>query len=135
MLAATGEIVAYTDDDARPDPHWLQYLAHSFQRYGFAGVGGPNVAPAGDGSVADCVANAPGGPVHVLLSDRVAEHIPGRNMAFRHEVLQEVGGATRCTASRATTSTSAGACSRQAARSAASRLRFMGVDTDTLTSC
>lgn len=92
MLAATGEIVAYTDDDARPDPHWLQYLAHSFKKYGFAGVGGPNIAPAGDGLVADCVANAPGGPVHVLLSDRVAEHIPGCNMAFRHDVLQEVGG-------------------------------------------
>ena len=92
MLAATGEIVAYTDDDARPDSHWLQYLAHSFKKYGFAGVGGPNIAPAGDGSIADCVANAPGGPVHVLLSDRVAEHIPGCNMAFRHDVLQEVGG-------------------------------------------
>ncbi len=92
MLAATGEIVAYTDDDARPDPHWLQYLAHSFKKYGFAGVGGPNVAPAGDGLIADCVANAPGGPVHVLLSDRVAEHIPGCNMAFRHDVLQEIGG-------------------------------------------
>ncbi|HET6980368.1 MAG TPA: glycosyltransferase [Pyrinomonadaceae bacterium] len=92
MLAATGEIVAYTDDDARPDPHWLQYLAHSFKKYGFAGVGGPNLAPASDGLVADCVANAPGGPVHVLLSDRIAEHIPGCNMAFRHDVLQEVGG-------------------------------------------
>ena len=92
MLAATGEIVAYTDDDAWPDPHWLQYLAHSFKKYGFAGVGGLNVPPAGDGSIADCVANAPGGPVHVLLSDHVAEHIPGCNMAFRHEVLQEVGG-------------------------------------------
>lgn len=92
MLAATGEIVAYTDDDARPDPHWLYYLAHSFKKYGFAGVGGPNIAPAGDGMIADCVANAPGGPVHVLLSDRVAEHIPGCNMAFRHDVLQELDG-------------------------------------------
>jgi GT2 family glycosyltransferase len=92
LEAADGEIVAYTDDDARPDPHWLYYLAHSFRKYGFAAVGGPNVAPAGDGLVADCVANAPGGPVHVLLSDRVAEHIPGCNMSFRREVLQEVGG-------------------------------------------
>jgi len=25
--AATGEIVAYIDDDAYPDPHWLTYLA------------------------------------------------------------------------------------------------------------
>jgi GT2 family glycosyltransferase len=92
MRAATGEIVAYTDDDARPDPHWLQYLAHSFKKYRFAGVGGPNLAPVGDGLIADCVANAPGGPIHVLLSNRVAEHIPGCNMAFRHDVLQEVGG-------------------------------------------
>ena len=35
--------------------------------------------------VADAVANAPGGPIHVLLSDTVAEHIPGCNMAFRRD--------------------------------------------------
>ncbi|HEY0080871.1 MAG TPA: glycosyltransferase [Pyrinomonadaceae bacterium] len=92
MLAATGEIVAYTDDDARPDPHWLQYLANTFMRTKHAGVGGPNIAPAGDGWIADCVANAPGGPVHVLLSDEEAEHIPGCNMAFRREALLKVGG-------------------------------------------
>src|SRR6185436_6006194 len=78
--------------DARPDTHSLQYLAHSFKKYGFAGVGGPNVAPAGDGLIADCVANAPGGPIHVLLSDRVAEHIPGCNMAFWRSALENVGG-------------------------------------------
>src|SRR3989475_1395503 len=27
LQAATGEIVAYIDDDAYPDPHWLTYLA------------------------------------------------------------------------------------------------------------
>ncbi len=90
--AATGEIVAYTDDDARPDPHWLQYLAWTFSHGNFAGVGGPNIAPPGDGWIADCVANAPGGPLHVLLSDTEAEHIPGCNMAFRREVLQAVSG-------------------------------------------
>ena len=26
LAAATGEIVAYVDADARPDPHWLHYL-------------------------------------------------------------------------------------------------------------
>src|SRR5256885_7347817 len=26
LKAATGEIVAYIDDDAYPDPHWLTYL-------------------------------------------------------------------------------------------------------------
>ncbi|UGS35714.1 hypothetical protein DSM104329_02109 [Capillimicrobium parvum] len=90
--AATGEIVAYTDDDAEPDPHWLGYLVAGFAAGDFAAVGGPNVPPPGDGDVAACVANAPGGPVHVLLSDRVAEHIPGCNMAFRREWLEAIGG-------------------------------------------
>ena len=90
--AATGEIVAYTDDDARPDPHWLHYLADAFRREDWAGVGGPNIAPAEDGWVAHCVANAPGGPLHVLVSDREAEHIPGCNMAFRKTALESVGG-------------------------------------------
>ena len=92
MEASTGEVVAYMDDDAYPDPHWLQYLADTFRRGDYAGVGGPNIAPPGDGLVADCVASAPGGPVHVLLSDREAEHIPGCNMSFRKGALQAVGG-------------------------------------------
>ncbi|HEV2763434.1 MAG TPA: glycosyltransferase [Pyrinomonadaceae bacterium] len=92
MEAATGEIVAYTDDDARPDPHWLQYLAYSYMKSSHVGMGGPNVAPSGDGWIADCVANAPGGPVHVLLDDSTAEHIPGCNMSFRREALLKVGG-------------------------------------------
>ena len=92
LEAATGEIVAYLDDDAYPDPHWLQYLASTFASSKHVGVGGPNVCPPADGRVAHCVANAPGGPVHVLLSDRVAEHIPGCNMAFRREALTAIGG-------------------------------------------
>ncbi|HEX8475266.1 MAG TPA: glycosyltransferase [Pyrinomonadaceae bacterium] len=95
MEAATGEIVAYTDDDARPDPHWLHYLAYAFMTTTHAGIGGPNIAPAGDGWIADCVANAPGGPVHVLLSDHEAEHIPGCNMAFRRDWLVRIGGCDR----------------------------------------
>jgi len=92
MEAATGEIVAYIDDDAYPDQHWLQYLAHAFMTTNHAGIGGPNISPAGDGVIADSIANAPGGPVHVLLTDEIAEHIPGCNMAFRHDALLEVGG-------------------------------------------
>jgi len=93
LAAATGEIVAYIDDDAYPDPHWLTYLAIAFaDNPQFAAVGGPNLSPPDDGVVADCVANAPGGPVHVLLDDDVAEHIPGCNMAFRREALLAVDG-------------------------------------------
>jgi GT2 family glycosyltransferase len=92
LMVARGEIIAYTDDDARPEPHWLTYLADAFLRTEHVGVGGPNIAPPGDGPIADCVANAPGGPAHVLLSDQVAEHIPGCNMAFRREALDAIGG-------------------------------------------
>ena len=92
LEAATGEIVAYLDDDARPDPHWLTYLATTFMSTSHVGVGGPNIAPPGDGPIAECVANAPGNPVHILLSDQEAEHIPGCNMAFRKAALQAIGG-------------------------------------------
>jgi glycosyltransferase involved in cell wall biosynthesis len=92
LEAATGEIVAYIDDDARPDPHWLRYLAHAFMEGGWAAVGGPNLAPPDDGVVADCIANSPGGPMHVLVSDSEAEHVPGCNMAVRRSALMRIGG-------------------------------------------
>jgi len=88
---AGGEIVAFLDDDAFPDPDWLQYVAAQLQANGHGGIGGPNIPP-DDGLVADCVAAAPGGPIHVLISDREAEHVPGCNMAFRKSALEEIGG-------------------------------------------
>ncbi len=90
--AATGELVAYIDDDAYPDPDWLTHLAVAFLRGTDVGVGGPNIAPPGDGPIAKCVALAPGNPVHVMLTDREAEHIPGCNMAFRRTALEAIGG-------------------------------------------
>ena len=89
---AKGEIVAYIDDDAYPDPDWLTYLAETFRKGDYAGVGGPNIPPPDDGPIAACVANSPGGPVHVLLTDTEAEHIPGCNMAFLRSALEAVGG-------------------------------------------
>jgi len=92
LAHATGEIVAYTDADVRVDPDWLTYLVQPILSGAFAGSGGPNIVPPDDDWVAQCVARAPGGPTHVLLDDRVAEHVPGCNMAFRRDALQSIGG-------------------------------------------
>ncbi|HET8575704.1 MAG TPA: glycosyltransferase [Methylomirabilota bacterium] len=92
IAASTGEIVAFTDSDCIVDPDWLHYLVATFLSSGGVAVGGPNLPPPEDSLVATCVAASPGGPLHVLLNDEEAEHIPGCNMAFRREVLEELGG-------------------------------------------
>jgi GT2 family glycosyltransferase/exo-beta-1,3-glucanase (GH17 family) len=91
-VAATGELVVYLDSDAYPSPEWLWYLALAFDDPRVGGGGGPNIPPLDDGLGAAKVAQAPGGPVHVLLTDDRAEHVPGCNMAFWRDVLAEVGG-------------------------------------------
>ncbi len=87
-----GDIVAFTDSDCVVDPDWLYYLVATFLASGLPAVGGPNLPPPEDSFVASCVAASPGGPMHVLLDDEEAEHIPGCNMAFRRDVLEEIGG-------------------------------------------
>ena len=77
LAEATGEIVAYTDADMRVDRDWLTYLVQPFLTSDVVGSGGPNVVPADDPPMAQCIARAPGGPTHVLLDDRIAEHVPG----------------------------------------------------------
>jgi hypothetical protein len=55
-------------------------------------MGGHNFLPPDDSFIAAAVMVSPGGPAHVMLSDRVAEHIPGCNMAFYKWALEEIGG-------------------------------------------
>ncbi len=92
LAEATGEIVAYTDADTRVDPDWLTFLVQPFLHSDVVGSGGPNVVPPDDPPIAQCIARAPGGPTHVLLDDRIAEHVPGCNMAFRRDALLAIGG-------------------------------------------
>jgi cellulose synthase/poly-beta-1,6-N-acetylglucosamine synthase-like glycosyltransferase len=89
---AGGEIVAYTDDDCVVDVHWLRYLVHAMRDPQVAAVGGPNLPPPTDSWIAKCVAASPGGPSHVMLDDRYAEHVPGCNMAFYRSELLALGG-------------------------------------------
>ncbi len=89
---ATGEIIAYTDSDCMADPDWLYYLVNTLMSGDYAGVGGPNISPPAEDWIQACVSAAPGGPSHVLLTDVVAEHIPGCNMAFHKWAFDKVGG-------------------------------------------
>ncbi len=90
--AAQGDIFAYTDCDCMVDPDWLYYMVGTLTSGDYAGVGGPNVSPPAANWVQAAVAAAPGGPSHVLLTDVVAEHIPGCNMAFQRAAFERVGG-------------------------------------------
>ncbi len=89
---STGDVLAYTDSDCMADPDWLYFLVGTLLSGDYAGVGGPNISPPAANWIQACVAAAPGGPSHVLLSDVVAEHIPGCNMAFHRWAFEKVGG-------------------------------------------
>jgi GT2 family glycosyltransferase len=92
LRAATGEIIAYTDADVRVDPDWLHYLVQPFATTEVVAVGGLSLPPLDSPWLAHCVARAPGGPTHVLLDDRTAEHVPGCNLAIRRDALSAIGG-------------------------------------------
>ncbi len=92
IAAANGEVVAFTDADCRADEDWLYYLVGGLLDSEFAGIGGPNLLPPEDSPVAAAVMVSPGGPAHVMLTDRQAEHIPGCNMAFFKPALEAIGG-------------------------------------------
>jgi GT2 family glycosyltransferase len=92
LRVASGEIVAYIDSDADADPDWLSYLATTYLEFDVVGVGGPNLVPPDDNWVAKCVYRSPGGPTQVMLDDKFAEHIPGCNMSFLKQALEDIGG-------------------------------------------
>lgn len=94
LAVARGDVVVYTDSDCEADPDWLYYLSLALVRGGpgIGGVGGPNLIPDEGSWVADCVGLAPGGPTHVMIDDRIAEHVPGCNMGFWAHVLRRVNG-------------------------------------------
>ena len=92
IAAATGEIMAFTDADCRPDEDWLHYLVRDLLDGGFAAIGGHNFLPSDDSNIAAAVLVSPGGPAHVMLTDREAEHVPGCNLAVYKWAFTEIGG-------------------------------------------
>jgi len=89
---ATGEILAYTDDDCIADEDWLTYLSLGFADQQWVAAGGPNIPPQPRNRIEAVVAAAPGAPAHVLLTDTEAEHLPGCNLAIRKTALNSIGG-------------------------------------------
>ncbi|MFZ9938184.1 MAG: glycosyltransferase [Luteolibacter sp.] len=89
---ASGEVLAFTDDDCEPDREWLVRLAKILTAGDFAAAGGPNIPPPPREWHQAVVSAAPGAPGHVMLDDVEAEHLPGCNLAVRREAFEAVGG-------------------------------------------
>ncbi len=103
--AAVHPIVAYVDDDARPSPDWVAVLAAAFEQNGVAAVTG-NVAPAELATYEQCLFEWDyGGMRHgferwlfrldlLSTTELLWANLcgVGTNMAFRRQVLIELGG-------------------------------------------
>ncbi len=89
---ATGEILAYTDDDCSPDIHWLSWLAHTYATTNHQAIGGPNLPPLPESLGLALTTSAPGAPTHVMLGDTLAEHLPGCHLSVRKKTFDEIKG-------------------------------------------
>lgn len=101
IKAAKGEIVAFIDDDAYPDAHWLEYAVKYFGDETIGAVGGPGVTPPGDPFMAQI-----GGRVYdnILVSGnyryrykaggvrRDVDDYPSCNLFVRKTLLDSFGG-------------------------------------------
>jgi GT2 family glycosyltransferase len=89
---ASGEILAFTDDDCAPDQEWLVRLGRVFAAGSFAAAGGPNLPPLPQDWLEAVICAAPGAPSHVMLDDVEAEHLPGCNLAVTKSAFEAIGG-------------------------------------------
>lgn len=101
IRSAKGEVIAFIDDDAYPDAHWLELAVRYFGEPSIGGVGGPGVTPPGD-----CYLARLGGRVYdnVLVSGnyryryraggvrRDTEDYPSCNLFVRTDLLRRIGG-------------------------------------------
>ncbi len=102
IAAASGEIVAFIDDDAVPEPEWLRELIAAFDDPAVGAAGGFVIDHTGVGyqstyalfnRLADPVASPnAASPERVFPYSLTFPHLIGTNMAFRRAALEEVGG-------------------------------------------
>jgi len=103
IVAAAGDIVAFIDDDAVPEPSWLRHLTEPFTDPDVAAAGGyvrgrngisfqwkaRTIAP----DMAEQALDLPGwAPVVRPADATLATKTEGTNMAFRRDVLVALGG-------------------------------------------
>jgi GT2 family glycosyltransferase len=97
---ASGDVVAFVDDDAFAEPEWLERLLSHFSDPAVGGVGGrqirgqPDELTEGvdaigrllpDGTLTGNFAADPGRPIEV-------DHLLGASMSFRRSAIDELGG-------------------------------------------
>jgi glycogen(starch) synthase len=102
IAAASGEVVAFLDDDAVPDPYWLAELAAGYDSDRVSGVGGVVYDYTGysfqfAASVTDRIGNArydvqPPYWGYLLPGGELFLHLQGTNASFRRRCLEEIGG-------------------------------------------
>lgn len=98
--AATGEVLAFLDDDAYPVPDWLTHARDLFDDPSVGGVGGPGVTPDSDpftAQVSGDIYNSPlvSGPHVRRYLPREACDVddwPSCNLLVRRDAFLEVGG-------------------------------------------
>jgi cellulose synthase/poly-beta-1,6-N-acetylglucosamine synthase-like glycosyltransferase len=99
---AKGEILAFIDDDAYPEPDWLKNAVVNFSDPQVAAVGGPAVTPANDlynlasaTSSSVLASKLVSGPFNYRYVKGVRQEVddyPSCNFLVRKSVMQEVGG-------------------------------------------
>ncbi len=103
---ARGEIIAYTDDDARPDPNWLEEVARAFEDKTVAAMTGLVIPAELETSAQVIFEDLYGGfgkgferklyhksrPLRRAFPYAAGIFGAGCNMAFRREVFEQIGG-------------------------------------------
>jgi cellulose synthase/poly-beta-1,6-N-acetylglucosamine synthase-like glycosyltransferase len=100
FAAASGDVLAYVDDDAYPAPDWLRTAARRLAEDSVKALGGPGLTPPESpwrervgGAVYESPAGS--GPLRyrfVQAPQRTVEDYPAYNLFVRREALEAVGG-------------------------------------------
>lgn len=97
---AKGSICAFIDDDAYPDPYWLNKAVPHFKNNKIGAVGGPGLTPPTDsfweklgGYVYESFVTSGGAQSRVVsLKRQYVEDWPAYNLIIRTDLLRKIGG-------------------------------------------